>query len=90
MSYRRPQVVVNNHPEKRTVFANKKVVPGEVSYAVTLTTGRMQTKKVNTIILRDSIPKGIRHREFKQTVQHSSRYFLDVIRRSCTITLTQH
>ena len=44
-SAHRPQVVVNNHPEKQTAFANKKVVPREASYAVTITTGRKQTKK---------------------------------------------
>ena len=44
-SAHRPQVVVNNHPEKQTAFANKKVVPREASYAVTITTGKKQTKK---------------------------------------------
>ena len=42
-SARRPQVVLNNHPEKQTFFSNKKVVPGEASYAATITTGRKQT-----------------------------------------------
>ena len=73
----RPKVVVNNHPEKQTVFANKKVVPGEASYATSITTGRKQTKKFKTIIFGDNMPPGIRHSEFKQ------------IRRSCLITLTQ-
>ena len=57
-SARRPQVVVNNHPEKQTFFAKKKVFTGKASYAATITTGRKQTKKVNTIIFGDSIPKG--------------------------------
>ena len=33
----RPQEVVNNHPEKQAVFANKKVVPGKALYAATVT-----------------------------------------------------
>ena len=33
-----------------------------ISYSATITTGRKQTKKVNTIIFGDSILKGIRHR----------------------------
>ena len=41
----RPQVVVNNHPEKQTVLTNKEVVPGEASYTVTITTGIKQLKK---------------------------------------------
>ena len=44
----RRQVVINNHPEKQTGFANKKVVPAKASYVATITTGRKQTKKVNT------------------------------------------
>ena len=44
----RGQVVINNHPEKQTGFANKKVVPAKASYVATITTGRKQTKKVNT------------------------------------------
>ena len=74
-SARRPQVVVNNHPEKQTVFAKKKVVPGKASYAATITIGRKQTKKVNTIIFGDSIPKGIRHREFNQMLENVSAQF---------------
>ena len=35
-----------------------------ISYAATITTGRKQTKKVNTIIFGDSTPKGIGHRGF--------------------------
>ena len=31
---RRRQVVLNNHPEKQTVFVNKKFIPGEASYTV--------------------------------------------------------
>ena len=51
-SARRPQVVLNNHSEKQTVFANKKVASGKASYATTITTGRMQTKKVNSYFWR--------------------------------------
>ena len=43
-----------------------------ISYAATITTGRKQTKKVNTIIFGDSIPKCIRHREFNQILENSS------------------
>ena len=71
----RPQVVVNNHPEKQTVFADKKFVPGEAPYAVIITTGRKQTKKVNTIIFGDGIPKGIRHRELDQMLKNGSAQF---------------
>ena len=71
-----PQVVVNNHPEKQTVFANQKVVPGEASYAVTTTTRTKQSNKANTIIFGDSIPKGIRHREFNQMLKNGSAQFM--------------
>ena len=75
MPSRHPQVVVNNHPEKQTVFANKKAFPGKASYTVTMTTGRKQTKKVNAIIFGDSIPKGIWHREFNQMLKNGSAQF---------------
>ena len=69
------RVVVNNDPEKQTLFANKKVVPGEASHAVAITAGRKQTKKVNTIIFEDSIPKGIRHRAINQMLKNGSAQF---------------
>ena len=75
MPSHRSQVVVNNHPEKQTVFTNKKVVPVEKPYAVTITTGRKQTEKVNTIICGNSIPKVIRHREFNQLLKNGSEQF---------------
>ena len=56
-----PEVVVNNHPEKQTVFANNEVVLGEALYAKPKTTGRTQTKEDKTIIVVDSILKGIQH-----------------------------
>ena len=54
-----PEVVVNSHPEKQTVFAINKVVLGEALYAKSKTTGRTQTKEDKTIIVVDSILKGI-------------------------------
>ena len=71
----RPQAVVNNHPEKQKVFANKKVVPRVASYTTFITKGRKPTKKCKTIIFRDSIPKGIRHREFNQMLKNGSAQF---------------
>ena len=41
---RRRQVVVNNHPEKQTVFVNKKFIPGQASYTVSSYNNR---KKAN-------------------------------------------
>ena len=58
------QLVVKNHPKKQPVFAYKQIVPGKASYANPVTTGTKQTKKDKTITFRDTIPKGIRHKEF--------------------------
>ena len=71
----RRQVFINNHPEKQAGFANKKVVPEKASYVATITTGRKQTKKVNTIIFGESIPKGIWHRQFNQMPGNGSAQF---------------
>ena len=71
----RRQVVINNYPEKQAGFANKKVVPAKASYVATITTGRKQTKKVNTIIFGESIPKGIWHRQFNQMPGNRSAQF---------------
>ena len=42
---RYPQVIVSNHSEKQGVFANNKVVPGEASYAISITTAKSKLKK---------------------------------------------
>ena len=61
---RRPQVVVNQHPENQTVF-NKKLplVPGKKSYSESVK-GRSTGKDV--FIFSDSLPKGIRMYEFNK------------------------
>ena len=85
-STRHPEVIVNNHPVKQTVFANKKAVPGKALYAMSIATGRKQTEN-----FLDNMPKSIRHREFNQMQKNGSaqfKTFLGVIRRS-VITLTQ-
>ena len=50
MSTRRPSIVVNRHPENQTIFNNRRI-----------------TSEVSSIkIVSDSIPKGIRMREFNE------------------------
>lgn len=71
-STRHPEVIVNNHPVKQTVFANKKAVPGEALYATSIATGRKQTKNFKKIIFGDSMSKSIRHREFNQMQKNGS------------------
>ena len=56
-----PEVVANNHAEKQTVFPNNKVVLGEALYAKSKTTGRTETKEDKTVIVVDSILKGMQH-----------------------------
>ena len=63
-------MVVHDHAEKETVFANNKVVLGEALYANSKTTGRTQTKEDKTIIVVDSILKGIQHWEFNQKLKN--------------------
>ena len=56
----RPTVVINQHPENQTVFRGNVIKPGNSSYSDITSYG----KKIK--IISDSIPKGIRMREFNQ------------------------
>ena len=66
---RRPNVVINNHPENQNVFNRKPIVPGERTYSETI----KNRNKSNTLIFSDSIPKGIKMFQFNKRLVNNNR-----------------
>ena len=71
--HRRKQVVVNQHPENQTVFNRLPVVPGKSSYKDTADRRKFQERNIS--IFSDSIPKGIRCKEFNSYVKFAKARF---------------
>ena len=70
---KRPQVVVNNHPENQTVFKKLPLIPGEKRYSDAVTS---TAKKNDILIFTDSLPKGIRMYEFNRSSKHGNAKLL--------------
>ena len=67
-TYIRPMTVTNKRPENQHVFTRNTTVPGNSTYSEITKHGR------KTIILSDSIPKGIRMREFNKHLNGSKAH----------------
>ena len=68
-------MVPNNHPENQTVYTQKSVVPGEKSYSDALIENEKKENhdkndNHNIKIFTDSIPKGIKVKEFNEQIRH--------------------
>ena len=70
---KRPQVVINNHPENQTVFKKLPLIPGEKSYSDAVTS---TAKKNDILIFTDSLPKEIRMCEFNRLSKHGNAKLL--------------
>ena len=66
LSSRRPQVVVNNYPEKQKTFARLPITPGKDKYSQTV---KAKPEPAHTFIFTDSIPKGRRMNEFNGLIK---------------------
>ena len=66
---RRPRVVINQHPEKQTVFARPRTVPGDRSYSDAARIEANKSNNTNMKIFSDSIPRGIRIRDFNRFIK---------------------
>ena len=66
----RPEVVINQYPENKTVYPRKRIVPGTNSYSETL--GNSQTNSHNIKIFSDSIPIGIRIKQMNQQIKNGN------------------
>ena len=65
--HRRKQVVVNQYPENQTVFNRLPVVPGKSSFKGTADRKKFHERNISTF--SNSIPKGIRWKEFDSYVK---------------------
>ena len=72
-SKRRPQVVVNQFPGSQTVYSKQRVVPGHKSYSEIV---KGIPSKCKVKIFSDSIPKGIRLREFNRLLKNGNAKLL--------------
>ena len=71
--HRRTQVVVNQHPDNQTVFNRLPIVPGKSSYKVAADGKKFHERNIS--IFSDSIPKGIRWKEFNSYVKFGKARF---------------
>ena len=82
---RRPQVVINQHPEKQIVFTRPRTVPGDRSYS---DAARIKVNKSNNTdikIFSDSIPRGISIRDFNRFIKSGNARFPELRQNSFRI-----
>ena len=66
----RPEVVVNQYSENKTVYPCKRIVSETNSYSNTLSNS--QTNSRNIKFFSDSIPKGIRIKQMNQQIKNGN------------------
>ena len=70
---RRPQVVINNHPENQDIFnkepVTKAIVPGDKTYSEVV----RSHNKSNILILSDSIPKGMKIYQLNKRLHNNNK-----------------
>ena len=64
---KRPSVVINKYPERQTDFSRPPVIPGTKLFSEASQPSKSQR---NILIFTDSIPKGIRIREFNRFIKN--------------------
>ena len=73
---KRTQIVVNNYPENQKTFSGLPVIPGKDKYSGTV---KAKPEPANTLIFKDSIPKGIRMFDFNKLIKSRKAKMLNFL-----------